>query len=107
MSNPQLKSAVEDLETLSKDLNARALYEAEMKFVRDVNSRVQTMWERGEAEGLAKGKAEVLAEGEAKGKAEGRTEAAIKAALALKIENIPLSTIVKATGLTKEEIENL
>jgi len=99
MSNHQLKSAVEDLETLSKDLNARALYEAQMKFVRDVNSRVRTMWERGEAEGLAKGKAE--------GKAEGLAEGKLATARKMKEKGLAVEMIAEVTELSLETIESL
>ena len=95
MSNPHLKSAVEDLETLSKDPNTRALYEAQMKFVRDVNSRVKTMWDRGKEEGLAEGKAEGLAEGK------------LETARKMKEKGFPAKTIAEVTDLPLEAIESL
>ncbi len=61
----------------------------------------------GKAQGLAEGKAQGLAEGKAQGLAEGENNKAIEIAKNLKGINLPIDQIVKATGLTKEEIESL
>ena len=58
-------------------------------------------------DGLAKGKADGLVEGEAKGKAEGIVEGKTEVAKNLKNAGVPIDTIAKATGLSKEEIEKL
>ena len=62
-------------------------------------------------EGIEQGRTEGLAEGEkigeARGEASGRAAEKIKMAKALKAENIDIETIIKVSGLTKEEIEQL
>ncbi len=58
---------------------------------------------RGHAKGHAEGHAEGLAEGHAKGHAEAKIEMAIK----LKALGVDIDTIVQATGLDRETIENL
>ena len=55
--------------------------------------------EDGIAEGLAKGHAE--------GHAEGRAEAKIEMAIKFKALGVDIDTIVQATGLDRETIENL
>ena len=99
MDNKALKSAVEDLETLSKEPKTRALYEAQMKFVRDFNSRVKTMWERGLEEGTLKGIEE--------GKAEGLAEGKLTTARNMKKKGFPTDMIAEITDLPFEAIENL
>ena len=59
--------------------------------------------EQGRSEGLAEGKAEGLAEGEASGRAAEK----IEMAKAMKDEGIDINTIIKVSGLPKEEIEKL
>ena len=64
---------------------------------------------RGEAllEGRAEGIAEGRAQGIAQGRAEGRAEEKQSIARSLKSMGMPVDDIVKATGLTAEEIESL
>ena len=59
------------------------------------------------AEGEAKGKAKGLAEGEAKGKAEGLAEKSCEIAKNLRAMGLPLEQIVRATGLSQEDIQRL
>ena len=77
----------------------------------DMVSRERTMVFSSRQEGIAEGRAEGLAEGRAEGLAEGltqgRTEGVISVALNLKNMGLPVEQIVKATGLTAEEIERL
>ena len=54
-------------------------------------------------EGFEDGKAAGLAEGEASGRAAERLEMA----KAMRSENIDIETIIKVSGLTKEEIDRL
>ena len=53
------------------------------------------------------GIAEGLAQGHAKGLAEGHAEAKIEMAIKLKALGVDIDTIVQATGLDRETIENL
>ena len=57
----------------------------------------------GKAEGIAVGKAEGIVEGEVKG----QLKKAIEIATKMKTLAVPLNIIVKASGLTQEEIEKL
>ena len=58
-------------------------------------------------EGREEGRKEGRAEGRAEGITEGEKAKAFAIALNLKVMNVPLKTIIKATGLTAEEIEKL
>ena len=53
------------------------------------------------------GKTEGLIEGETKGLARGKAEGRVEVARSLKGLGVPFETIVKATGLSKREIEAL
>ena len=57
----------------------------------------------GVEKGIEQGRSEGLAEGEASG----RAEREIEMAKAMKAEGIAINTIVKVSGLSKEEIEKL
>ena len=58
-------------------------------------------------EGFEDGRAAGLAEGEKIGEASGRAEREIEMARAMKDENIDVETIIKVSGLTREDIEKL
>ncbi|MBO5014707.1 MAG: hypothetical protein J6C92_02735, partial [Bacteroidaceae bacterium] len=58
-------------------------------------------------EGLAKGFEKGMAQGIEKGIEKGRTEGFIEAARNMKSLGISTELIIKATGLTAEEIENI
>ena len=53
------------------------------------------------------GKKEGIAEGRVEGKAEGEKNKAIEIAKNMLKENFDIETIIKVTGLTKEEVEKL
>ena len=61
----------------------------------------------GEARGEARGRAEGRAEGEARGRAEGEAMEKAKIAKNLKSLAVPIDIIIQASGLTKEQIEEL
>lgn len=69
----------------------------------DMVSRERTMVFSSRQEGLAEGRAE----GRAEGLAEGRAEGVISVALNLKNMGLSVELVMKATGLTAEEIEKL
>ena len=73
----------------------------------DMVSRERTMVFSSRQEGIAEGRAEGLAEGRAKGIAEGIAKEKTSVALNLKNMGLSVEQIVKATGLTAEEIERL
>ena len=61
----------------------------------------------GHAEGRAEGLVEGRAEGLAKGRAEGRSETLVEVAKNLLSIGTPIDSIMKATGMTEEEIKCL
>ena len=61
----------------------------------------------GKQQGLKEGKQQGLKEGERQGIEKGKKEKQIEIAKNMKKESIPIETIIKITGLTKSEIENI
>ena len=78
---------------------------------RDIRNQIAYAAQQGKAEGRAEGEAKGMAEGMAKGRAEGRAEGEAKGKLEtaakLKALGVPAETIIQATGLTAEQVENL
>ena len=70
---------------------------------RDYYNIIDTAREDGIAAGIATGRTEGFAEGEAKGKSE--TLASV--AKSMKAMNLPIETIIQATGLSQKEVEEL
>ena len=97
------------------DRKERYEYEESLKNYRDWYSVMRTAELKGHAkghaeglkEGLKEGHAEGLKEGHAEGLKEGLKESTRHIALNLKRMGIPLSDIVKATGLSESQIEEL
>lgn len=96
---PALKKAMSVLEFLSQDDQARQQYEARQKFLRDEASMIEGARE----EGLKKGLEEGIKEGIKEGEAESKRKIAINM-LALGLDQ---DIIIKATGLTSSELEEL
>ncbi|MBP1989381.1 putative transposase/invertase (TIGR01784 family) [Paenibacillus eucommiae] len=103
MNEPTLKKAMDTLEFLSQDREARRLYEERQKFLYDEASMIEWATEKGLQEGRTKGRAEGLAQGLAEGERKKAPEIA-KNMLALGIE---VSVIAKASGLSESEVELL
>lgn len=99
MNEPMLKKAMDTLEFLSQDAATRMEYDARMKYLRDEASRMNGAKAEGRAEGRAEGIAEGIAKGEQK-----RAEAIVLELLALGVET---SVILKASGLTEQQILRL
>ena len=99
VDNKYVKKAEKELEYLTGDDKIRRLAYLREKGLRD------------EMAAMAKARREGLAEGEAKGEAKGKAEgiATNKKEIAKKMlaEKIDIETIIKITGLTKEEIIKL
>lgn len=72
-------------------LEERLAYEDSLKYYRDIKNVVDTSREEGKMEG----------------KLEGKIEGKLEVAIELKKNKIPLEIIMKSTGLTKKEIEDL
>nr|WP_253299147.1 Rpn family recombination-promoting nuclease/putative transposase [Paenibacillus barcinonensis] len=87
MNEPMLKKAMDTLEFLSHDAATRMAYDARMKALSDEKSMIEG----------------ARAEGAAKGRLEGKQEMA-RELLALGVD---MSAIVKASGLSEEEIRKL
>lgn len=78
-------------------------YEDSLKAFRDWYSVLNT----AEKKGIAKGLEEGMAKGREEGIAKGHKEKTIEIALNLKKLSIPQADIIKATGLSKEEVDSL
>lgn len=72
-------------------LDEKTKYEESLKYYRDLKNVVDTSFDEGKAEG----------------KVEGKVERNIEIARQMKSEGEPTEKIVRFTGLTTEEIENL
>ena len=93
--NPQIKQAAVKLRELSADEKARDMLERREKGRRDYQARMTGAWEKGWETGWEKGVGE--------GRVTGLAEAARNA----KGIGMDVATIVKLTGLTREEVEGL
>ena len=82
-------------------------YEDSRKAYRDLKNSLDTALRQGRAEGHAKGLEEGLVKGHAKGLEEGRAEEKMEMAKNLKSLGVDVKTIMKASGLTEEQIEQL
>ena len=74
MTNPALKAAMESLEAISADKEAREIARLREKAQHHWASEIHGARQEGKAEGKAEGEAKGKAEGEAKGKAEGEAK---------------------------------
>ena len=83
MNEPMLKKAMDTLEFLSQDASTRMAYDARMKALSDEKSMI----EGARAEGAAEGKREMARQ--------------------LLMLGVDLSAIVKASGLSEDEINKL
>ncbi|CEE00141.1 hypothetical protein BT1A1_0280 [Caldibacillus thermoamylovorans] len=97
--DPVMEKMVESLRVASLDPEARELYEARAKALKDLNSI------RGEArrEGIAEG----IKEGLEKGLKEGKREASRELAKKMLRKGFEVSDIMEMTELTETEIEKL
>lgn len=89
--NPQIKKAAVTLKALSADERIRYMYERREKARRDEESQMRWARQEGWIEGLQ----------------EGRQERIFDVARNLLGFNVPVETIIKSTGLTREDVESL
>jgi predicted transposase/invertase (TIGR01784 family) len=88
---------------------------SEERSYRDIKNSLDTAKAEGLAEGFGKGRVEGhaeglvegRAEGLAKGRAEGRSETLVEVAKNLLSIGTPIESIMKATGLSEEEIKSM
>lgn len=99
MNEPTLKKAMDTLEFLSQDREARRLYEERQKYLHDEASMIEWATEKGMAKGMAQGMAKGIAEGEQK--------KAIQIAKNMLALGLQVSVIAKASGLSEDEVESL
>ncbi|MRN56281.1 Rpn family recombination-promoting nuclease/putative transposase [Paenibacillus monticola] len=85
MNEPDLEKAMDTLQYLSQDLDARRLYEARQKYLHDEASMIEGAKSAGIAEGVNKGKREV--------------------AKNLLEMGMDYAAVAKATGLSEDEIK--
>ena len=112
---PGLREAKRKLEYLSMTEKERKAYDRHIDNIMIQNDMFDTAAKEGLAQGVAIGRAEGLAEGHAgglvegleKGREEGEKAGVIKTAISLKALGVPTATIMQATGLTAEDIDNL
>ena len=83
------------------------MYEDSVNAYRDIVNAIRTAEKKKFVEGRAEGMAEGMEKGMVKGKAEGEKEAKEKIAANLLSLGVSVETIVQASGLSEEEIENL
>ena len=76
---------------------------SEERSYRDIKNSLDTAKAEGRAEGLVEG----LVEGRAEGRAEGRSETLVEVAKNLLSIGTPIESIMKATGLSEEEIKSM
>ena len=114
-TTPGLQAAREKLAYMSMTEKERRAYEDYMVSVHAARDAWETAIDEakadGWAEGIRRGRAEGLEKGRAEGLEEGRAEGELGKALDiarnLKSMGFSLADIVKATGLTEEEINKL
>ena len=86
-------------------------YEASKMAYRDIKNSIDTAKQEGKEEGIAIGKEEGIAigkeEGIAIGKEEGKNERNLEIAKDMLAMNIDEATVIKLTGLTVEQLQQL
>ncbi len=80
---------------------------SEERSYRDIKNSLDTAKAEGLAEGFGKGRVEGHAEGLVEGRAEGRSETLVEVAKNLLSIGTPIESIMKATGLSEEEIKSM
>lgn len=104
---PALKKAMSVLEFLSQDEQARQQYIDRQKFLWDEVSMIEGAREEGLKKGLEEGIQKGIEEGIKEGIKEGEAESKRKIAINMLALGLNQDTIIKATGLTLSELEEL
>ncbi|MDR2168571.1 MAG: Rpn family recombination-promoting nuclease/putative transposase [Planctomycetaceae bacterium] len=95
LREPVFEKAFHLAEYYKLTVEEQAIYQADMKNHRDYNNTIRTAAKDGEARGIIKGRAEGMAEG------------IIQTAYNLNRLGVDYATIIKATGLSVDEIDKL
>ncbi|WP_072733760.1 PD-(D/E)XK nuclease family transposase [Paenibacillus sp. ov031] len=104
---PALKKAMSVLEFLSQDEQARQQYIDRQKFLWDEVSMIEGAREEALKKGLEEGIQKGIEEGIKEGIKEGEAESKRKIAINMLALGLDQDTIIKATGLTLSELEEL
>ena len=104
---PGLAEAKDKLQYMMLNKAERQAYDEHQTAMMIQNDVLSTAREEGLAEGRAKGIAEGRAEGIAEGRAEGIAEGRAEIARNLKGMGMSVADIVKATGLSEEEVRSV
>ena len=98
-TSPVLQMLNEQLDVMTLSPIERQLYESRMKLKSDITTISESQYYAGREEGIQQGKS--------LGLAEGSRHAKLETARILKQLGDPVQKIVKATGLTVQEVEEL
>ena len=104
MTNPDLKAAMESLEAISADKEAREIARLREKAQHHWASEIRGARQEGKAEGEAKGKAEGEAKGKAEGEAKGKAEGEAKGKADTTLANLRAMLISPATQDLANEV---
>ena len=104
---PGLQEAREKLNLMKMNREEQAAYDRYLMERAILRNTMVTAREEGLFEGECKGHAKGMAEGRAEGRAEGQKEGRMETAKNLKAMGLNIDDIVKATGLTVDEVAAL
>ena len=104
---PGLQEAREKLNLMKMNREEQAAYDRYLMERAILRNTMVTAREEGLFEGECKGHAKGIAEGRAEGRAEGHKEGRMETAKNLKAMGLNIDDIVKATGLTVDEVSAL
>ena len=105
--NKNLKEAVEKLDRISEDEKMQRIIELREKARRDEHAIYSKGVDDGIEEGMKKGIEQGVKTGIEEGKMEGAKEEKIQIAKNMLKEKVSIEFIIKVTGLSKEEVEQL
>ena len=99
LNDASLQKALTVLNVMNFSYDEKEAYEDHLKWLRIEANTLQKYEQKGRKEGIIEGEAIGIEKGEAK--------KAIEIALAMLVENEPITKIAKYTNLTHEQIEKL
>lgn len=104
---PGLEEAREKLRYYSMSPEERYAYDEHLNAIMIQNDVLSTAKFEGREEGLAEGLAEGREEGLIEGREEGRVEERLETARRMRSDGLSMEMVVRYTGLSEEEINNL
>jgi len=107
----EITVAANVLSSISQDEHMKAKRRSQRKWETDMANNYLVGIREGEAKGIREGEARGIrkgrAEGIKKGKAEGKAEGIFTVARSMLNEGVPIEMILKVTGLTRKEVEQI